>query len=407
MAVFAYKGMNATGKPVKGKRDADSVKAARAALKRDGVFVTELLEENQASRVASKDIDFGRFFRRVTTTDVALATRQLAVLVRSGVPLVEALGALAEQVDKPALQEAYTAVRNRVNEGSSFADALRAHPEMFASLYVNMVAAGEASGALEAVLERLADFLDAQSKLQGKVAGALAYPAFMGVVTLGTVTMMMTVVVPKVTSVFADFGAELPWYTRLLIFTSDTMVGYWWLILPAIVGGVVAFRRWLATEKGRARWDARLLAAPVLGQLVLRVAVARFARTLATLLRSGVPVLSALDITRNVLGNVVLMGHVETARESVREGEGLAKPLKASNAFPPLVTHMIAVGERTGQLEEMLENIATAYDQQVDVQVTAMTSLLEPLIIVIMGGITAGIAFAMLMPLLQLNEFVQ
>jgi general secretion pathway protein F len=270
-----------------------------------------------------------------------------------------------------------------------------------------MVAAGEASGTLEVVLARLADFLESQAKLKSKVSGALAYPAFMAVTTLGILLVMMTVVVPKVTSVFSDFDKSLPWYTELLIFFSNALIGYWWLIGAVIGGGIYGFRRWLATEDGRKRWDIFVLKVPLFGQLIVMASVSRFARTLATLLSSGVPVLQAMEITRNVIGNTELMRVVEEARVSVREGEGLAKPLRQSKRFPPIVTHMIAIGERSGQLEEMLEHVAAAYDQQVDVRVAAMTSLLEPLIILVMGGMSGGIAFSILMPLLQINEFVQ
>ncbi len=406
MAVYAWRGINASGKSVKGVRDADSPKALRAALKRDGVMVTEVLERSEAAKRNAREIDLRRFFRRVSSMDVAIATQQLAVLLRSGIPLVEALTAMIDQLEQEEIRAAFTDARDKVNEGSSFADALRQHPKIFTNLYVNMVAAGEASGTLEAVLQRLAEFLDAQSRLKGKVASALAYPAFMALASSVIILIMMTVVVPKVTAIFEDFEQALPWYTELLIWASDMVTGYWWLLIALAVGGVVGFRRWKATEEGRKKWDLFVLRVPLFGQLMLMVAVSRFARTLATLLSSGVPVLKAMDITRNVLGNTELMRVVEEARASVREGEGLAKPLRASKRFPPIVTHMIAIGERSGQLEEMLEHVAAAYDQQVDVRVQAITSLLEPLIIVIMGGISGGIAFSILMPLLQINEFV-
>jgi general secretion pathway protein F len=227
--------------------------------------------------------------------------------------------------------------------------------------------------------------------------------AFASTIIIG---VMMTVVVPKVTSIFQDFNQSLPWYTELLIWSSDVISGYWWLIFSLIGGGIWYFRRWRATEEGRKKWDRFELKIPLFGQLFLMVAVARFSRTLSTLLTSGVPVLRAMEITRNVLGNTELMRVVDEARNSVREGEGLAKPLRASKRFPPIVTHMIAIGEKSGQLEEMLEHVALAYDQQVEVRVAAMTSLLEPLIIVVMGGVSGGIAFSILMPLLQINEFV-
>jgi len=407
VAIYAYKGVDARGKAVKGMRDADSAKALRNVLKRDGILPTEILEQSEAARKAARDIDFGRLFRRVSSMHVAIATRQLSVLLRSGVPLVEALSALIEQLDQPDLKAAFTDTRNQVNEGSTLADALKGHPKIFPPLYVNMVAAGEASGTLEEVLARLAEFLDDQTRLQTKVRGALAYPAVMAVVVVLILFLMMSVVVPKVTAIFDNFNQTLPWYTSVLIWVSDIFSNYWWLLAALAAGGFYWFRRWRATEEGRKKWDLFVLEVPLFGPLLIMVAVSRFARTLATLLASGVPVLTAMDITRNVLGNTELMRVVEEARASVREGEGIAKPLRQAGRFPPIVTHMIAVGERSGQLEEMLLHVADAYDQQVEVRVGAMTSILEPLLIVVMGAVVGGIAFAILMPLLQLNEMIQ
>lgn len=407
MAVYAYKGIDARGKSVKGVRDAESPKALRAVLRRDGVRTTEILERAEAARKSAREIDFGKLFRRASTLEVAIATQQLAVLLRSGIPLVEALTALIDQLDQPQLKDAFTQARDQVNEGSNFADALKGNPKLFPRLYVHMVAAGEASGTLEIVLGRLASFLDNQARLRSKVQGALAYPVVMAIVVVAILFLMMTVVVPKVTAIFQNFNASLPWYTNVLIFISDFFANYWWLLAILIGIGVYVFRRWHATEEGRKKWDLFVLDLPLFGPLIVMVAVTRFARTLATLLASGVPVLSAMEITRNVLGNTELMRVVEEARESVREGEGIAKPLRQAGRFPPIVTHMIAIGERSGQLEEMLENVANAYDQQIEVRVSTMTSLLEPILIVVMGGVVASIAFAILMPLLQLNEMIQ
>ncbi|MGB5812745.1 MAG: type II secretion system inner membrane protein GspF [Polyangiales bacterium] len=407
MGVYAYKGLDSRGKSVKGVRDADSVKALRNVLKRDGVLATEILEQSEAAKKAARDIDILGIFRRVSTLDIAIATRQLAVLLRSGVPLVEALNALIDQLEHPDLKTAFTDTRNQVNEGTTLADAMKSYPKIFPTLYINMVAAGEASGTLEEVLARLAEFLDEQTRLQSKVRGALAYPAVMaGVVTL-ILFLMMAVVVPKVTAIFENFNQALPWYTSLLIWVSDVFSNYWWLLAALMFGAIYLFRRWKNTEEGRKKWDVFVLEVPLFGPLMTMVAVTRFSRTLSTLLASGVPVLTAMEITRNVLGNTELMRVVEEARESVREGEGIAKPLREAGRFPPIVTHMIAVGEQTGQLEEMLIHVADAYDQQVEVRVGAMTSILEPLLIVVMGGVVGGIAFAILMPLLQLNEMIQ
>lgn len=407
MAVYAYRGLDPKGKAVKGVRDAESAKALRNMLKRDGILATEILEQSEAARQAAREIDFRRIFRRVSSLDVGIATRQLAVLLRSGVPLVGALSALIDQVDHPELKTAFTDTRNQVNEGATLADALKAHPRIFPSLYVNMVAAGEASGTLEEVLSRLAEFLDEQTRLQSKVRSALAYPAVMVVVVALILALMMYVVVPKVTAIFDNFNQTLPWYTSLLIFVSDAFIEYWWVLVGLLAIAIYWFRRWHATDQGRKKWDVFVLELPLFGQLLTMVAVTRFARTLSTLLASGVPVLTAMDITRNVLGNTELMRVVEEARSSVREGEGIAKPLREGGRFPPIVTHMIAVGEQSGQLEEMLIHVADAYDQQVEVKVGTLTSILEPLLILVMGSVVGAIAFSILMPLLQLNQMIQ
>jgi general secretion pathway protein F len=407
VAVFEWQGVDGKGRNVKGVRDADNARVLRTLLRKEGILATAIDEEHIARTKTAREVNFKRYFQRVSTLDVGIITRQLATLLRSGVPLVEALSALIEQVENPMLGSALTNIRDKVNEGTSFADALRAHPAIFEDLYVNMVAAGETSGTLDMVLERLAEHLDAASRLRSKVGAALAYPAFMLIFGVGVISLLMLVVVPKMTSIFDGFDATLPWYTRLLIFVSETLGNFWWLILALIIGAVVAVRRWRSTEQGRANWDKRLLKMPMIGSLVLMIAVARFSRTLGTLLSSGVPVLTALDITRNVLGNVELMRVVEDARGAIREGESIAAPLKRSGAFPPIVTHMIAIGERSGQLEQMLGHVAAAYEHQVDARLATLTSLLEPIMIVVMGVMAGSIAFSILMPLMQINDFVQ
>jgi general secretion pathway protein F len=407
VAVFRWQGIDKAGRNQKGVRDADNAKVVRALLRKDGILATSIEEDSVARTRLAREIDFRRFFERVSAQDLALLTRQLATLLHSGVPLVEALSALIEQVENPRLQSALTQTRDKVNEGTSLAESLREHPKMFEPLYINMVSAGEASGTLDLVLERLADHLDSQAQLKNRVVGALFYPAFMAVFGLGVITLMMVVVVPKVSAIFADFNQVLPWNTRLLIFTSNAFVNYWWLILTSIGLVIFLFRRWLNTEKGRATWDRRILRVPVVGKLQVMIAVARFARTLSTLLASGVSLLTALDIARNVLGNAELMRVVEEARASIREGESIAAPLKRSGRFPPIVTHMIAIGERSGELEGMLNHVAIAYDSQVTVRLQTLTSLMEPVMIVIMGTFVGGMAMSILMPLMQINEFVQ
>jgi general secretion pathway protein F len=467
MAVFEYRGILSTsGKQVHGVRDADNAKSLRAVLKREGILLTNAHEEVKAS--AGKKGDGGGFslFNRVSLDDVAMMTRQLATLVGAGIPLVESVGALIEQMEKLQLKRVLTQVVDRLNEGSSLAKALEAHPRVFPNLYTSMVAAGEASGNLEGVLERLADFLESQSKLRGKVGAALAYPALMLVIGSALITVMMVVVVPKVTAIFESLDRALPWYTEALIGTShfissNQMLGFVismvtftftrsalrdykesertkhlsYVIMSLVAGGLLilcAFAveslgayalgvvvglfaglgvawlmAWVATPDGRATKDGFMLKLPIVGALVRMLAVSRFARTLATLLRSGVPLLKAMEIVKNVLDNGKLEKVIETAAGSIREGESIAGPLKRSGDFPPIVTHMIAVGERSGQLEQMLENVARAYDSQVETRVQALTSLLEPLMIVFMGGGVGFIAFAILMPLIQMNEFIQ
>jgi general secretion pathway protein F len=407
MAVFQWQGIDAAGKDVKGIRDADNARLLRTMLRKEGILATAIEEEGAARTRTRREIDFRAFFQRVSVQDVGIVTRQLATLLRSGVPLVEALSAIIEQADQPRLGAALTQIRDKVNEGTSLADALRLHPTIFEDLYVNMVAAGESSGTLDTVLDRLADHLDASATLRTKVFSALAYPAFMVVFGFAVIALLMVVVVPKVTSIFEGFNATLPWYTRTLIFVSNSIASFWWLMLLAFGGAIYWFRRWRATEKGRSTWDRRVLKVPVMGHLVLMVALARFSRTLSTLLASGVPLLTAMDITRNVLGNAELMRVVEDARGSIREGESIAAPLKRSGAFPPIVTQMIAIGERSGQLEQMLGHVAIAYENQVDARLATLTSLLGPVMIVVMGVMAGSIALSILLPLMQINEFVQ
>jgi general secretion pathway protein F len=408
VAVFEFRGVEvATGKAVKGFRDAENPKALRMALRRDGVMLTQATEESERKEKDRRKIDLFAVFKRPSGSDVAIMTRQLATLVRAGVPLLESIGALTEQIENEQLVRILTNVRESLNAGTSFAKSLEVHPKTFPSLYVNMIAAGEASGTLEAVLERLADFMEGQSRLKSKVAGALAYPILLALIGSALVGFLMVGVIPKVKTVFDSLGQALPWYTQLLIIVSDTVAGYWWLILSVLGIGIWLFRRWKRTPKGKLRWDIFMLKAPLFGRLTLLVAVARFSRTLSTLLSSGVHLLQAMEIGRNVLENARLEAVIAEAIGAIRGGESIAEPLKRSKAFPPMVTHMIAVGEKTGQLEAMLENVSRSYEADVEVRVAALTSLLEPIMIVLLGGAVGFIAIAILMPLIQMNQLVE
>ncbi len=407
MAVYEFRGILAsTGKAVRDVRDAENPKALRALLRKDGILLT-FAEEVHAKSKSKRDIDLAKYFRRISSSDVAVMTRQLATLVRAGIPLVDALAAVVDQIEKEELKRTVTMVREKLNEGTSFAKCLEQHPRAFPVLYVNMVAAGEASGTLEQVLERLADFMEGQSRLRGKVMAAMTYPAIMVVMGSSLVSFLMIGVVPKVTSIFESMDRALPWYTQLLITISAIMVGYWWLLLMLLTGGIYGFRRWKRTPDGRMKWDTFTLRVPIFGKLLQMLAVSRFARTLSTLLAAGVPLLKAMEIVRNVLGNALLEKVVRDATGSIREGESIAEPLKRSGQFPPIVTHMIAVGEKSGALEQMLESVAGAFDMQVETRVQMLTSVLEPLMIVLMGGAVGFIAMSILMPLIQMNDFIQ
>jgi general secretion pathway protein F len=404
MPVFEYKALDQGGRTVGGLREADSPKTLRAALRRDGVFLTEVLGRKEADAAQQREVSVRRFVGgRISADDVAITTRQLAVLVGAGIPLVEALTALVDQVDHERMKRVISDVKQKVNEGSSLADAMAGHPKAFTTLYVNMIRAGESSGALEVVLVRLADFTESQARLRAKVLGALTYPMLMVVLASGVLGILFTVVIPKIVKIFEETKVVLPWTTRALIGFTTLVQHYWWVALVAAVLFGWGFLRWVRTPAGRARFDQRVLVLPIFGGLIRQVALARFSRTLATLLKSGVPLLTSMDIVKNIVGNVRLAAVIEEARTAIQEGESIAAPLKRSGEFPPLVYHMVAIGERSGDLEEMLNNVANAYESQVETKVGALTSLLEPLMIVLMGLVVAFIVFSILMPILQIN----
>jgi general secretion pathway protein F len=410
MAIFEYVGIDRKGKPAKGLREADNTRALRQNLRKDGIFVTKFKESDRSasskSTNLSSDVNFRRLFERINVETLALATRQLATLLQSGVPMLESLKALVEQVDNEALKRVLSEVRADVNEGSSLADAMAKH-KCFSNVYVNMVRAGETSGALELVLERLADFTEGQSKLRSKVQGALTYPAVMAVVALLVIVLLMTTIVPRITAMFANAKAQLPLMTRILIATSNAMRSYWWVFLIVIGFLIYLARRWANSPKGRATWDQLKLRLPVFGPILQMISIARFARTLSTLLSGGVPLLVTLQIVRNVVSNDALEKAIDSVREAVREGEDIAGPLKRSGQFPPMVTHMIAVGEKSGQLEQMLSRIASAYESRVETRVGMLTSLLEPAMILVMGISIGSIVGAIMVPIMQLSQLVK
>jgi len=420
MPVYAWKGLTAAGKSVSGTRESDGPKALRQVLRKESVFISEVREVvggKQAKRALGaggtgakglrREVDIRGFFERVKPRDVAVFTRQMATLLHAGIPLAEAMSALAEQSDNKKLQMILAGIRQKVNEGGSFADALTAHPRIFPELYTNMVRSGETAGNLDAVLMRLADFMDAQIELRAKVSSAMAYPILMTIVGGLVLGFLMTVVVPPIASIFADSGKALPWNTQLLVLIANILGGYWWLVLPLLIIAYLLFRRWSRRPKGRAVMDRFKLRIWLLGRLIRFIAVARFSRTLATMLASGVPVLTALEIVKRVLNNSVLEKVVEEARVAIREGESIAATLKKSGEFPSMMCHMVAVGERSGQLEAMLENVAGAYERDVATEVSKLTSILAPLMIVMMAVGVGFIVFSILGPIIEMGQMVQ
>jgi general secretion pathway protein F len=411
MPVYAFKGFDARGKNITGLRDADSPKSLRAVLRKDGIMVASI-EESIGDKKAEAQKAAGLNFlkggiERVSAQELAVSTRQLATLIGASIPLVDGLTALVDQIEHPRLRSVYGQIKQRVNEGASLADAMADHPKIFTGLFVNMIRAGESSGALDVVLNRLADFTENQAKLTQKITGAMFYPAIMVLMAVVVVGIMMTFVVPKIVKLFENQKAALPLPTMILITISDGLRSFWWVIVLAMIGAGFWFSRFRKTEDGRKKLDQFKLNMPFFGQVMRMLAVARFTRTLSTLLASGVPLLVAFDIVKNIVNNVILTAAIEQARGSIQEGESIAAPLKRSGQFPPIVTHMIAIGEKSGQLEEMLGKIADAYDSQVETRVLMVTSLLEPILIIAMGGAVAFIVFAILLPMLQISSFAK
>jgi general secretion pathway protein F len=406
--VYAYKGVTADGRKTRGHLDAESPRSARSRLRRDGIFLTELAEGRESSSRSAAG-GGGRFhltlsgLQRVSSLDLAIATRQLATLVGAGIPLVGALRALGEQVENTRLKGVLGQVRDRVNEGSALADAMAA-TGVFPDLYIGMVRAGEAGGALETVLDRLADYLESQVRLRNKVTSIILYPAMMLLFAIVVVGVLVTVVLPQITQLLSSLNQPLPFYTRWIIAMSHFARDFWWAIAGLAVAVVLIFRTLIRTERGRSVYDRVRLRLPVVGRLVRLLGIARFARTLSTLLSGGLPITRALQTAGEVAGNTVLAKAIDAARTSITEGASVAQPLRASGEFPPMVTQMIEVGEQSGELESMLAKVSDTYEEQVETTVTRLTALLEPILILLMVGVVLVIILATLVPLLQVTS---
>jgi general secretion pathway protein F len=400
MPVFAYQGLSDSGHKVNGIVEADSAKGARTKLRQQGVFPTEVVEGDTAAlRARSAET-------RIVPTELALVSRQLATLMAARIPVVECLEAVGEQTDRPGVKRILSHIRDAVTQGSSLGDAMAEHPASFPPLFVGMVRAGEAAGALDLVLERLALYSEAQVQLQARVRNALAYPVLMFTVAGGIVFFLLSFVVPKVTKIFANQQESLPLPTRFLLAISNSLAEWWWLVVLLLATSIIAAMTALRKPAGRLWLDHKLLTLPVLGPLFIRIAVGRFSRTLATLLSGGIPLLEALELASNTSGNTALGAAVEQARIGVREGGNLSELLRDTGLFPPLLVRMIAVGERSGELEPMLIRVADAYEQEVESALATLTSILEPAMIVVMGGLVLFIVLAVLLPIFEINSLV-
>ena len=417
MPVYEYKGLTTEGRDVAGIVDADSARSARIKLRQSGIYPTDVVEGMGEAPPGSRPSDAGagpapwlsrlQAVERAGVREVSLLTRHLATLTAAKLPLMEALSAVVDQLDKGELKRIIAEVRERVKEGSSLAAALARYPSVFPEVYVNMVRAGEASGTLDAMLLRLADYLEKQVRLRNQLISALAYPAFMLAIGTLILLMLMTFIVPRITLIFEDVHQALPWPTLVLISITHFLNHYWWALLAAGIAAVIGVRRYVGTPGGRMRYDRFILGLPVIGRIQLLVSVSRFTRTLSTLLAGGVGLLSALEVVKNVVQNSVLAEAIDRARQNIGEGESLAEPLRKSGIFPPLVTHMIAVGEKSGELEPMLIRVAEAYDNEVEATVGTLTALLTPVMILAMGAIVAFIVFAILLPIFELSQAVR
>jgi type IV pilus assembly protein PilC len=400
MPMFEYTARSQTGQIQKGQLDVSNKDDVSSYLRKNRLILVSVRE-------APKQMKLSMGGKRVKTRDIVIFTRQFATMINAGLPLVQSLNILASQTENKTLAEVTKSVVYDVESGNTLADAFSKHPKAFSTLYVNMVAAGEAGGILDTILLRLATFLEKNDALVRKVKGAMIYPGVIISVAAIAICILLVFVIPTFQSMFSSAGLELPLPTRIVIAMSDFLIGYWWAILGAVGAGVFALKSYYGTEAGRLQIDTMMLKAPVLGDVIRKSAVSRFTRTLGTLVSSGVSILEGLEITAKTAGNQVVHNAVMESRQSIAGGETIAAPLERSKVFPPMVISMIAVGEQTGGLDEMLSKIADFYDEEVDVAVSALLSLMEPAMIVGLGVIVGGMVIAMYLPIFDMMNAVQ
>jgi len=403
MPIFSYKGLDRNGKEVKNTINTESVVVAKQRIKAMGIMLIDISEQRAQGTAGQANL-FRIRSGSVPVDDLAMMTRQLATLIKAKIQIVEALAALTDQVDNPNLRLILADLKQKVNEGASLAKALQDHPKVFNSVFVNMVEAGEASGTLEIVLLRLADFTESQVRLKNKIRGAMTYPVIMGVFGFVMMNVIFIFVIPQIAKIFISMKKELPLITKLCIWISQFLQGYWWLVIMTMVFIAFVTHKYVNTASGESRWHAFQLRLPVLGLLVKMINVSRFCSTLGTLLNSGVPILTAMTIVKNLIPNVHMKDAVEKARISVSEGASITGPLIQSGYFPSLVTHMIRLGEKSGELEPMLKIISENYEDQVQSKISGLTSVLEPIMMICLGGAIGFIVFAVVIPMMNLNS---
>jgi type IV pilus assembly protein PilC len=401
MPVFVWKGRTMAGETQAGEVNFERQEEALDFLRKKRILVTSLKEKSKGIK-----FEIPKFGGSVSTKDMAIFTRQFATMISAGLPLVQCLEILGAQTSNPVFAKAIVDVTHEVEAGSTLADALGKNKKVFDDLFRNMIAAGEAGGILDDILIRLAHYIEKADALKRKVQGAMVYPAVVLTVALGATAFMLIFIIPTFAKMFTDFGGELPLPTKIVLMLSNFLRGYWWALAIGIVAIFISIGKWYKTDMGQKRIDGFLLKMPVLGEVLLKGGVARFTRTLGTLISSGVPILSGLEITARTAGNRVLSDAILQARSSIREGETVGAPLKASGVFPPMVVQMISVGEQTGALDEMLTKIAVFYEAEVDQAVDNLTSIIEPVMIVVMGGIVGGMVVAMYLPMFKLISVV-
>lgn len=398
---FVWKGRSPSGELLSGEYNAESKDDLVSHLRKRKIIITSMREKAKANlniKLPGSD--------RVSVKEIGVFTRQFATMINAGLPMVQCLDILSQQTEKEFFRTSISKLMADVEGGSTLAESMARHPKVFSTLYINMVEAGEAGGILDVILVRLATFLEKLDQLQRKVKGALTYPSVVAFVAIMATCFMLIFIIPTFAKMFTDFGGQLPTPTRIVMGLSDFLRGYWWAIIAGVVGIVIGLQRYYKTEGGRLVIDRLLLKIPILGDVIRKGAVARFTRTLGTLISSGVPILSGLEITARTAGNRVVENAVVATRESISQGNTIAEPLRASGVFPPMVTSMIAVGEQTGALDEMLEKIATFYDSEVDTAVDALTAIIEPVMIVVMGTVVGGMLIAMYLPMFKLVSVV-